>query len=549
MQRLPLRLGDITTNLNVVLIKLVIQMKIPAHNKLNIQQMGPLNGLSRFPTLFIFLMSLTTGVFILTAFLWYQSVGINSSKVIPATIILIILASLAAGIFLSRKYISNILETLIERKQQYSLEKLREFSNTVESLTDLNQIAPSLIKMVHMTLKCPTIILLAPERHGRSTWSSWELQDNFTTTHSADWPAEWLQDINLPYESYTSESLISENVNGLSRWFNGPPESREIIEQDISHLIPLRSGSELVGLLMLGPKTSGGLITDQNLRPVIQACWASATVIHKILLNEEIRLQRDQLKENRTLLLHSGQLASVGTLAAVAVHEVNNPNFVISGMSEMILANPEKHLRTPEALQYVGTISEMSVRISQIVQRLLTYSYNEQDARIVDLNELGDSALNLARHKLDTQNIEIERVYYRDLPNIRVVPNHLQQVLLNLIINAADAMDVGQLITLTTGISENRVWLSCSDTGKGIPEENLAHIFDPFFTTKPPGEGTGLGLHLARTTLDECGGNISVISEEGIGSTFTIDLPISEDHVLPVTTHERSPVDLQPSHI
>ena len=324
-------------------------MKIPAHNKLKIQQMGPLNGLSRFPTLFIFLMSLTTGVFILTAFLWYQSVGINPSKVIPATIILIILASLAAGIFLSRKYISNILETLIERKQQYSLEKLREFSNTVESLTDLNQIAPSLIKMVHMTLKCPTIILLAPERHGRSTWSSWELQDNFTTTHSADWPAEWLQDISLPYESYTSESLISENVNGLPRWFNGPPESREIIEQDISHLIPLRSGSELVGLLMLGPKTSGGLITDQNLRPVIQACWASATVIHKILLNEEIRLQREQLKENRTLLLHSGQLASVGTLAAVAVHEVNNPNFVISGMSEMILANPEKHLRTPEA--------------------------------------------------------------------------------------------------------------------------------------------------------------------------------------------------------
>ena len=88
-------------------------MKIPAHNKLKIQQMGPLNGFSPFPTLFIFLMSLTTGVFILTAFLWYQSVGINSSKVIPATISLIILASLAAGIFSSRKYISNVFETLI----------------------------------------------------------------------------------------------------------------------------------------------------------------------------------------------------------------------------------------------------------------------------------------------------------------------------------------------------------------------------------------------------------------------------------------------------
>ena len=112
----------------------------------------------------------------------------------------------------------------------------------------------------------------------------------------------------------------------------------------------------------------------------------------------------------------------------------------------------------------------------------------------------------------------------------------MQQVLLNLIINAIDAMEMGNQITLTTGISNNRVWLSCSDTGTGISEENLVHIFDPFFTTKPPGEGTGLGLHLARTTLDEYGGNISVISKEGIGSTFTIDFPISEDHFAPATT-------------
>ena len=548
IMRRPLSgLGDITIDLNDLLIDLVTQMKISAHNKLKTQPTSPINGLNTFRTLFIFLMILTTGGFLLTAFLWYQNVEIRSWQIIPTIIILIILVSLAGAIVSSRRFISSIFETLIEKKRQYSLEKLWEFSSTVESLTDLNQIAPSLIKMVHMTLKCPTIILLAPERHGRSTWSSWELQDNFTTTHSADWPAEWLRDISLPYESYTSESLISENATGLSKWFEGPPESREIIKQDISHLIPLRSGSELVGLLMLGPKKSQGLITDQNLKPVIQSCWTSATVIHKILLNEEIRLQSEQLRENRTLLLHSGQLASVGTLAAVAVHEVNNPNFVISGMSEMILANPEKHLRSPEALQYIGTISEMSERISQIVQGLLIYSYNEQDARIVDLNQIADSALNLARHKLNTQSIEVERAYYLDLPTIKAVPNHMQQVLLNLIINAIDAMEMGNQITLTTGISNNRVWLSCSDTGQGIAEDDLTHIFDPFFTTKPPGEGTGLGLHLARTILDECSGNISVVSEEGIGSTFTIDFPISEGYVVPVTTYEKNEADLQTS--
>ena len=85
------------------------------------------------------------------------------------------------------------------------------------------------------------------------------------------------------------------------------------------------------------------------------------------------------------------------------------------------------------------------------------------------------------------------------------------------------------------------------DHGQGIAEDDLTHIFDPFFTTKPPGEGTGLGLHLARTILDECSGNISVVSEEGIGSTFTIDFPISEGYVVPVTTYEKNEADLQTS--
>ena len=523
-------------------------MKSFANNKLNIQQLNHLNGLTGWGKLAM-LSSIVTSILVLvTVISRFQLIALESWRFTPI-IISISLLSIIAGMFWSRKYFSNVFETLVERKRQYSLDKLREFSTTVETLTDLNQVAPSLIKMVHMTLKCQTIILLAPERHGRPTWSSWELQDDFTTTHSADWPAEWLQDISLPYESYTSESLISENLTGLSKWLNGPSQSRAILKEDISHLIPLRSGPELIGLLMLGPKKARKLITEQTLKPVIQACWASATVIHKILLNEEIQLQQDQLRENKTLLLHSGQLASVGTLAAVAVHEVNNPNFVISGMSEMILANPEKHLKTPEALQYVSTIFEMSERVSQIVQGLLAYSHNEQDTRWIDLNQVGESALKLAQHTLDGQNIEIQKFYHHDLPSIKAVPNHIQQVLLNLIMNAADAMEMGNRITLATGLSDSRVWLSCSDTGKGISQEHITRIFDPFFTTKPPGKGTGLGLHLTRTILDECGGKISVSSQEGLGSTFTVDFPASEENSLSIHTYIETPADLQASSI
>jgi len=507
-----------------------------------------MNGLIRWGKLVMFSSIVTATLVLVTVISRFQLIALESWRFTPI-IISIGLLSIIVGMFSSRKYFSNVFEALGERKHQYSLDKLREFTTTVETLTDLNQVAPSLIKMVHMTLKCQTIILLAPERHGRSTWSSWELQDNFTTTHSADWPAEWLQDISLPYESYTSESLVSENVMRWSKWFDGPSQSRAILKQDISHLIPLRSGSELIGLLMLGPKNARQFITEQTLKPVIQACWASATVIHKILLNEEIQLQQEQLRENKTLLLHSGQLASVGTLAAVAVHEVNNPNFVISGMAEMILANPEKHLKTPEALQYVTTISEMSERVSQIVQGLLAYSHNEQDTRLIDLNQVGESALKLAQHTLDVQDIEIQKFYHHDLPSIKAVPNHIQQVLLNLIMNAADAMEVGNRITLATGLSDSRVWLSCSDTGKGISQEHLTRIFDPFFTTKPPGKGTGLGLHLTRTILEECGGQISVISQEGLGSTFTIDFPTSEENSPLIHTYIETPTDLQASRI
>ena len=146
-------------------------MKSFGNNKLTIQQFNQMNGLIRWGKLVMFSSIVTATLVLVTVISRFQLIALESWRFTPI-IISIGLLSIILGMFSSRKYFSNVFEALGERKHQYSLDKLREFTTTVETLTDLNQVAPSLIKMVHMTLKCQTIILLAPERHGRSTWSS-----------------------------------------------------------------------------------------------------------------------------------------------------------------------------------------------------------------------------------------------------------------------------------------------------------------------------------------------------------------------------------------
>jgi signal transduction histidine kinase len=108
------------------------------------------------------------------------------------------------------------------------------------------------------------------------------------------------------------------------------------------------------------------------------------------------------------------------------------------------------------------------------------------------------------------------------------VANKLQQALMNLILNASDAMGENGTLTLTTGTNRDQVWISCADTGTGISKPDLERIFDAFFTTKPIGKGTGLGLHITHRIVEECGGQIRVESELGRGTTFTIYLPVAE---------------------
>jgi len=416
------------------------------------------------------------------------------------------------------------MDRLFYRRRWEALQELNQFNARLENLTDLDKLSRSLIPLVQRAMECSPVVLILPDRHNDTVWSAMEVGNVAASTSTIDWPSPWLKTMTRYHDFYVASEMFA-----LSNWLAGPKKNRELIqEMDINLFLPLKCGGELVGLLLLGPKASGRAFSTDEIELLKQVGVSAAAAIEKALLYKEVRLQLEELKETQAQLLQSGRLASVGTLAAGVAHEVNNPNFAIAGMTELLLARPESHLKTPEALQYVTIISEMSDRIARVVQDMLVYSRNELIPALVDLNQVADSTLRLVAHRLDGRGIRVRKAFHPNPINTRAVSNQLQQALMNLVLNAVDAMEPGQTLTLSTGMTAGRAWISCADTGRGISRENLNRIFDAFFTTKPAGKGTGLGLHITHKIVQDSGGEIEVQSQEGEGSTFTIYLPAAD---------------------
>lgn len=239
--------------------------------------------------------------------------------------------------------------------------------------------------------------------------------------------------------------------------------------------------------------------------------------------------QRDtQLKEfAKTKIMESERLALIGQLAANVAHELNNPLQGIVTYSHLLLEKlPEDNGSIVPSLQSVVTQAN---RCRDIIRGLLDFSRQRKpDKTIVVLNSVLQECLTLVENQALFHNIELRQEFDRTIPRIILDPSQLQQVFLNLIINAAEAMEDGGELTISTRHipSEHAVAISVTDTGYGIPEDNMDKLFDPFFTTKEVGHGTGLGLAISYGIVREHGGTIDVDSEVGKGTTFTVHLPL-----------------------
>jgi len=240
---------------------------------------------------------------------------------------------------------------------------------------------------------------------------------------------------------------------------------------------------------------------------------------------ERIKQANAELKRTNEKLVQSEKLASIGILASGVAHEINNP---LGGVFNCIQMLKQKGDDPEFREKYLGLINEGLERIENTVNKLLWMARkNEHRPVAINIKDAVASVYSFVEYKARKGSIQFINETGEDL-NIFIDPHDFQQVMLNLFINAIHAMENGGLLKVAGYREDSRVQIRVKDTGTGIVQENLNKIFDPFFTTKPQGQGTGLGLWLTYEIIRNYNGEISVESEAGRGSTFTLSFPVKQ---------------------
>ena len=305
-------------------------------------------------------------------------------------------------------------------------------------------------------------------------------------------------------------------------------------------------------------------VLNEGLEQRVKQRTAAVELANQQLLANNIELKHlnEKLESAHTQLLQSEKMASIGQLAAGVAHEINNPvGFVNSNMGTLSkyiasmfkvfdayaaaearndakvfpeVAQIKKAVDFPYLVEDIPSLLKESqdglARVTRIVQDLKDFSHvDESNWQHANLEQGMDSTLNVVANEIKYKAEVVKQ--YAGLPEVECMPSQLNQVFMNLLMNAAQAIEQKGTITVRTGISGDEVWVEVEDTGKGISPEHINRIFDPFFTTKPIGKGTGLGLSLSYGIVQKHHGRIEVKSEVGKGTKFRVWLPVQQQQV------------------
>jgi signal transduction histidine kinase len=237
-----------------------------------------------------------------------------------------------------------------------------------------------------------------------------------------------------------------------------------------------------------------------------------------------------ELRTNQDRCLRAGRLAAVGTITSGIAHELNNPLNNVSITTEALMED-FKTLPDDQKWKLLQDIYFETERASEIVKSLLDFTRNERPEMVpLDPLDLVQSTYRLVQNEIALSDVSFNCDLQPGLPRVKGAPNQLRQVLLNLLLNAIQAMPSGGNLWVTSKAdTPGHLCLEVRDDGPGIPPEVLPHIFDPFFTTKEPGLGTGLGLSVSYNIVKKHGGDIQVTSEPGKGTLFHVCLPRADE--------------------
>ncbi len=240
----------------------------------------------------------------------------------------------------------------------------------------------------------------------------------------------------------------------------------------------------------------------------------------------ELQARESDLKSAQAALVQSEKMAAFGQLGAGIAHEVKNPLAGILGYAQLALRKVDKE---SELAKQLKIIEKETKRCKTIIENLMKFSRQEKAEKTsTDLNQVVEDAIAIVDHQLTLNKVRIEKNLSEKLPPIHGNGNQLQQVLMNLMINAQQAMPEGGTVQISSRITDKIIEVSVKDNGPGMPDTVQQKIFEPFFTTKPVGKGTGLGLSVSYGIVKDHMGEITLESTEGKGTTFTLSFPMHE---------------------
>jgi len=331
-------------------------------------------------------------------------------------------------------------------------------------------------------------------------------------------------------EGLSGKVLVSAQPMAVADYKNWQGRSEQFAQDDFaaSVAVPIRWGERMLGVLDLDDETPRAFSADDiALLERFAPLAAAALETHHLL--QDLQRQMERLKATQAQLVQSARMAAIGTLAAGVAHEINNPMTSVMGFAEVMLDELPASFDMRKELEII--VNEAR-RITRIVRNLLDFArQTPPQRRPTDLNEILRQTLTLTAEHLARSGVEIEVVHDSEIAPLPLDEGQMKQVFLNLITNAAQAMPAGGRLGIQSSRKENGITVTVADTGAGIPPEVQRRLFEPFFTTKDG--GTGLGLSLSLGIVQEHGGEISVESEEGKGSTFTVWLPTNPDAAPP----------------
>ncbi|MFH2054347.1 MAG: ATP-binding protein [bacterium] len=316
------------------------------------------------------------------------------------------------------------------------------------------------------------------------------------------------------------------SYSDIRRQLGALPEVELLGKLECEYLIPMSLQTRVRGLLSVTRKISGTAFFEDDLEFLAILANQLSVAIENARLFDSEKETLEQLRNTQRQLVQTEKLAALGQLSARVAHEVNNPLGIIKNY--LLMASQEL-AKQPTTSEYLQVVTEEVDRIAGIVRQLLSmFRPRRLEFAEIDLGQVLDETLLLLAIQTEKDHIRIEKRLPDRLPQILGSAEQLKQVFLNLLLNACDFMPAGGEVIIGGAVNGDKVALSFTDTGPGIPADYLEKIFEPFFTSKEEDKGTGLGLSVCSGIVRSHGGEIHAENAPDGGARFIIELPIKE---------------------